>query len=79
MHCHSASVCLHVCIADSGEQDNLAMNAADEEIPIDTEFSEYVDVEGRTGDFIAAASDAELFADGLQSSDMPGASAGMTK
>jgi len=71
--------CLPVCVADSGEQDNLAVSTADEEIPIDTEFSDYVDVECRTAEFIAAANDTDLFVDGLQNSDMAGASAGITK
>jgi len=70
---------LLACTADSGEQDTLAMSTADEEIPIDTEFSDYVDVECRTADFITAASDTDLFVDGLQSNDMAGASAGITK
>jgi len=68
-----------LCIADSGEQDNLATSTADEEIPIDTEFSDYVDVECRTAEFIAAASDTDLFADRLQSTDVAGASTGSSK
>ena len=77
--CSNACICLLACTADSGEQDTLAMSTADEEIPIDTEFSDYVDVECRTADFITAASDTDLFVDGLQSNDMAGASAGITK
>jgi len=71
---------LPVCTADSGEQDNVVMSTADEEIPIDTEFAEYVDVEcNRTAEFIAAASDVDFFADGLQGTDLAGASAGVSK
>jgi len=56
------------------------MSTADEEIPIDTEFAEYVDVEcNRTAEFIAAASDVDFFADGLQGTDLAGASAGVSK
>jgi len=67
----SVSVCL--CITDGGESDNVAVGTTEEEIALDPEFSDYVDVEGRSTDYTAAASDADLLTDGLRGSELPGA------
>ena len=69
------SQCLPVCLADGGDGDNVAVGTTEEEIPLDPEFSEYVDVEGRSTDYTAAASDADLLTDGLRGSELPGAPA----
>jgi len=69
-------VCVYV--ADTGEGDGLALGTAEEEVPVDTEFSEYVDIEGRTTDY-TVASDADLLSDGLRSTELPGATALMSK
>ena len=63
-----SSVCL--CTAESGDADNLAIGTMEEEVPVDTEFSEYIDVEGRTTDYMSVANEAELLSDGLHGTDL---------
>jgi len=64
--------CGCVCPADASDTEGLSLGTADEEVPIDTELSDYVDVEGgRTADYTSATSDVDLLTDGLHSSDLP--------
>jgi len=76
-YCLSVSVCLsvNVCVADGGEGDSVPVGTTEEEIALDPEFSEYIDVEGRSTDYTAPASDADLLTDGLRGSELPGAPA----
>jgi len=70
------SVC--ECSADNGDGDNVVLSTAEEEVPFDTEFLEYVDVEGRTADY-TATSDADLLTDGLRGTELPGAATAVSK
>ena len=73
-------VCVIVCEADSGDDDNnLAIGTAEEEVPIDMDFSEYVDVEGRTSDYTSAANEADLLSDGLCTGDGPAVTTAVAK
>jgi len=54
------------------------LSTAEEEVPFDTEFLEYVDVEGRTADY-TATSDADLLTDGLRGTELPGAATAVSK
>jgi len=67
------SVC--VTAADSGETNNsadaVAISTTEEEIPLDTDLSEYIDVEGRTADYLTVAGgDADSMTDGLRASEL---------
>jgi len=49
-------------------------------VPIDTELSDYIDVDGRTADYtMSAVNDADLLADGIQSAELPKSHAAVSK
>ena len=70
-------MCVCEYLADTGE-DQLTVGTVDEEVPIDTEFTEYVDVEGRTTDY-TVANDADLLTDGLHGTELLGVTTAVSK
>jgi len=74
-------VCLCIFVADAGEDGNLtALGTAEEDVPIDTELSDSIDMEGRPAEYtMSAASDADLPADGIYNAELPRSNAAVSK
>ena len=72
-----------MCTADADDSDSAALigTAADDNVPIDTELSDYIDVEGgRMADYSVTSSEADLLADSsLHGTELPRVSSAVSR